>query len=84
MINYMSNITIYSTTWCGFCHMAKQYLDGKSIAYTDKDIEKDKAAYDELMGKVEGNYMGVPVIDIDGTIILGFDRPKIDAALQTA
>lgn len=61
--------------------MAKKYLDDKSIKYTDKNIEEDKAAYDELMGKVEGNYMGVPVIDIDGTIVLGFDRPKIDAAL---
>lgn len=80
----MSNVTIYSTTWCGFCHMAKQYFDSKDVKYTDKDIEMDKAAYDELMGKIQGNYMGVPVIDIDGTIILGFDRPKIDAALAAA
>lgn len=76
-------ITIYSTTWCGFCHMAKKYLDDKKIPYTDKDIENDRQAYDELIKKVEGNYMGVPVIDIDGTLILGFDRPKIDAALAS-
>lgn len=74
-------ITIYSTSWCGFCNMAKQYFDSKNIAYTDKNIEEDSAAYDELMHKVEGNYMGVPVIDINGKLILGFDRPKIDAAL---
>lgn len=77
------DIIIYSTTWCGFCHMAKQYLDSKGITYTDKDVEQDKVAYDELIKKVEGNYMGVPVIDINGTIILGFDRPKIDAALAS-
>lgn len=75
------NIIIYSTTWCGFCHMAKQYFDSKHLTYTDKDVEQDRDAYDELLTKVKGNYMGVPVIDIDGTIILGFDQPKIDAAL---
>ena len=77
-------ITIYSTDWCGFCHMAKQYFDSKHVEYSDKNIETDKAAYDELMGKIQGNYMGVPVIDIDGKLILGFDRPKIDAALAAA
>ncbi len=75
------NIIIYSTAWCGFCRMARQYLDGKQLAYQDKDIETDKAAYEELLQKVQGNYVGVPVLDIGGTIILGFDRPKIDAAL---
>lgn len=72
---------IYSTNWCGFCKMAKQYLDQKDIAYEDKNVEEDKAAYEELMGKIGGNFRGVPVIDINGEIILGFDRPKIDAAL---
>lgn len=74
-------ITIYSTAWCGFCRSLKQYLDGKNIAHIDKDIEEDEAAYKELMGKVGGNYQGVPVTDINGEIILGFDRAKIDAAL---
>jgi len=74
-------VVVYSTSWCGFCKMAKDYLDSKGIAYVDKDIEADQAAYNELMGKIEGNYMGVPVLDVKGTIILGFDRPKIDAAL---
>lgn len=80
----MSNTTnpiIYSTSWCGYCKMAKQYLDSKNIQYTDKNIEEDSAAHAELMQKVHGDFRGVPVIDINGTIILGFDRPKIDAAL---
>lgn len=75
------NITIYSTTWCGYCKMAMKYLGDKGIAFTDKNIEDDAEAYKELMGKIDGNFMGVPVIDIDGQIVLGFDRPKIDAAL---
>jgi glutaredoxin-like YruB-family protein len=79
-----SDVIIYSTDWCGFCRMAKQYLDGKGIPYVEKNIEADKAAYDELMEKIQGNFMGVPVIDIHGDIILGFDRPKIDASLAGA
>ena len=75
------DITIYSTTWCGFCKMAKKYLDDKGITHTDKDVEQDADAYHELMNKLGGDFRGVPVIDIDGQIILGFDRPKIDAAL---
>lgn len=61
--------------------MTKQYLSQKGIEYTEKNIEEDLAAKNELLQKVEGNFQGVPVIDINGTIILGFDRPKIDAAL---
>ena len=61
--------------------MAKQYLESKQISYTEKNIEEDSAAHEELMKKINGDFRGVPVIDINGTIILGFDRPKIDAAL---
>lgn len=75
------DITIYSTTWCGYCKMAKKYLDDKGIAHTDKDIELEPDSAVELMKKLGGDFRGVPVIDIDGQIILGFDRPKIDAAL---
>lgn len=76
------NIIVYSTAWCGFCRSLKQYLDSKNIAHIDKDVEADEAAYKELMGKIGGNYQGVPVTDINGQIILGFDRPKIDATLN--
>ncbi len=77
-----SQITIYSTTWCAFCKTEKQYLDKLGIAYTEKDIEADKAAYEELMAKNGGNFQGVPVTDIAGEIILGFDRAKIDATIK--
>lgn len=61
--------------------MAKQYLDSKNVTYVEKNIEQDSAAHDELMTKINSDFRGVPVIDIDGQIILGFDRPKIDSAL---
>ncbi len=75
-------ITIYSTTWCAFCHTEMQWLDKLGIPYVAKDIEADKAAYDELMGKIDGNFRGVPVTDVAGDIVLGFDRPKIQGAIK--
>jgi glutaredoxin 3 len=61
--------------------MAMKYLNDKGISYTDKNVETDMEAQAELMKKLNGDFRGVPVIDIDGTIILGFDRPRIEAAL---
>lgn len=75
-------ITIYSTTWCAFCHTEMQWLDKLGIPYIAKDVETDKEAYEELMGKINGNYVGVPVTDVAGDVILGFDRPKIQEAIK--
>lgn len=60
--------------------MAKAYFDKLGVKYTDKDVEKDVSAAHEAIGK--SGQMGVPVIDIDGTIIVGFDRPRIDMMLR--
>ncbi len=73
-------ITIYSADWCAFCHAAKQYFDKLSIKYTVKDVEKDVSAATEAVTK--SGQMGIPVIDIDGTVIVGFNRPKIDELLK--
>lgn len=80
MSDTADKITVYSATWCAFCHAAMEYLDKKGVKYTDKDVEKDPAAGLEAVDK--SGQRGIPVIDIDGTIIVGFDRPKIDFALQ--
>ncbi len=76
-------ITIYSTTWCAFCHTEAQWLDHLGIPYVKKDIETDKEAYEELMSKSGGSYSGVPVTDVAGDLILGFDRPKLLDAIKT-
>lgn len=78
--NTDNKVIIYSATWCAFCHAAKDYLDKKGVKYTDKDVEKEPAAGLEAVDK--SGQRGIPVIDIAGEIILGFDRPKIDAALK--
>lgn len=74
------NITVYSAVWCGFCHMAKAYFNKLGVKYTDKNVEQDYSAAQEAVAK--SGQMGIPVIDIDGTIIVGFDRPRIDLLLR--
>jgi glutaredoxin-like YruB-family protein len=77
------SVTVYSADWCAFCHAAKKYLESKGISYSEKNIE-DKAKGQEYAQECvdKSGQTGIPVIDIDGTIIVGFDRPKIDAALN--
>jgi glutaredoxin-like YruB-family protein len=75
-------VTVYSATWCAFCHAAKDYLDKKGVAYTDKDVDSDRSIAEEAM-KVSGQ-TGIPVLNINGEVIIGFDRPRIDAALAAA
>lgn len=72
-------VIVYSTTWCGFCKMAKQYFDSKNVKYTEIDVEQDRDAAMKMVE--ESGQMGVPVIRIGKELIVGFDRPKIDAAL---
>lgn len=71
---------IYSATWCAFCHAAKQYMDKLGIAYEERDVESDTRFAQESVEK--SGQMGIPVIDIDGTIIVGFDRSRIDQTLK--
>lgn len=75
-------VTIYSTPSCAFCKTLKQYLDHMGVSYANKDVEQDPAAMQELKDKLGGTFSGVPVTDIAGSIIRGFDRPKIDATLK--
>lgn len=77
------DITIYSADWCAFCHAAKNYLTTKGISYTEKNIEDptNGATYAQESVAKSGQ-TGIPVIDINGQIIVGFDRPRIDAALN--
>ena len=78
-------IIIYSTTTCPYCNTLKEYLQAKSIAFTEKLIDQDKAAGEE-MEKESGGFKGVPFIVItkdDNTkeTIIGFDKGKINSIL---
>lgn len=74
-------VIVYSTTWCAYCKMVKAYLSDKGVDWVEKDIEADPVAHAELMEKIGGNFRGVPVSDVNGTLVLGFDRHSIDEAL---
>lgn len=76
----MSTITIYTTPTCGFCHMAKSYFKSNNIDYNEKDVSTDVQAAREMIDKSQQR--GVPVIDIGGNLVVGFDRPRIDALLR--
>jgi glutaredoxin-like YruB-family protein len=72
-------VKIYSTPTCPYCKMAKQYLSSKEVPYTDYDVSNNQAALEEML-KLSGQ-MGVPVIVIDGQVIVGFDQARIDNLL---
>lgn len=76
----MAKILVYSTTTCPYCVMAKQWLKEKKIAFENIDVGSDQEKAKEMIDK--SGQMGVPVLDIGGEIIIGFDKPKIEAALK--
>ncbi len=73
-------VTIYSAPWCAFCKTEKEYLEHLGVTFAVRDIEEDSGAMEELVEK--SGQQSVPVTDIDGVIIRGFDRAKIDATLR--
>lgn len=77
--NSTPKVTIYSASWCAYCHMAKQYLDGKNVKYKEIDVDADPAAARAIVEKT--GQAGVPVLEIGDATIIGFDRPRIDSAL---
>ncbi|MBI4158566.1 MAG: glutathione S-transferase N-terminal domain-containing protein [Candidatus Yanofskybacteria bacterium] len=76
----MANIKIYTTPTCAFCKMAKEYFKSKDLNYEEYDVSKNIPRQKEMIEKT--GQFGVPVIDIDGKIVIGFDKPKIDQMLS--
>lgn len=68
----MKKVTIYSTPSCGYCHMAKDYFKEEGIEYEEKDVSVDEEARKEMVSKT--NQMGVPVIEIEEDIVIGFNK----------
>lgn len=71
------SITIYTASWCGVCKKAKAYMKSKGIAYTERDVEKDPGAKAEVARKT-GGATGVPVLDVSGEIMVGFQQAAFD------
>lgn len=72
-------VTVYSTSTCPFCVRAKQFLKDNFVQFDDIDVSENQEKAQEMIKK--SGQMGVPVIEIDGGIIVGFDKDKIKEAL---
>lgn len=76
----MAKIKVYSTPTCPYCVQAKEFFKENNIEFEDIDVSKDQEAGKEMVEK--SGQMGVPVIDIDGKIIVGFDKEAIEEELK--
>jgi glutaredoxin 3 len=74
-----TRVVVFSTPTCGYCTAAKQYFRQKGIKFQDVDVSKDPSAARDMVRR--SGQQGVPVIDIGGKIVVGFDRPKINQLL---
>jgi len=73
-------VKVYSTPSCLWCTVAKNYLASKNVKFVDVDVSRDREAAMEMIRK--SGQRGVPVIDIDGKIIVGFDQAAIDTYIR--
>ncbi len=73
------NVKVYSTPTCGYCRQAKNFLKERGVPFTEYDVSRDQAAAREMV-QLTGQ-MGVPVIDVDGQAVIGFDRPRLESLL---
>lgn len=73
-------VTVYSTPTCSYCVAAKRYLKERSIQFRDIDVSQDANAAAEMV-RMTGQ-QGVPVIDVNGKAIVGFDKARLNAALE--
>lgn len=71
----MPTVKIYTTPTCPWCKKTKEFLKGKKIKYTEIDVSEEENAAQEMVKK--SGQMGVPVLDIDGKIIVGYDPEAI-------
>lgn len=71
----MAKVTIYTTPSCTYCKIAKAFFNEHNVAYEEKNVAVDHVAAKEAMEK--SGQMAVPIIDVDGTIVVGFNKPHL-------
>jgi glutaredoxin-like YruB-family protein len=72
--------TVYSTPTCPFCKQLKAYLEEKNIEFNDIDVSADQEKAQEMIQK--SGQMGVPVLEVGGDVVVGFDKKKVDELLK--
>jgi glutaredoxin 3 len=75
-------VTIYSTPTCHFCHAAKEFFEANHVAFTDYNVASDLTKRQEMIQK--SGQMGVPVIDVGGELVVGFDEDRLRELLGVA
>ena len=75
----MKNITIWTTPTCKYCKMAKKFFDDNNLIYKEIDVTEDKYAAREMIAK--SKQMGVPVIQVDEVVVVGFDKKNLEKLL---
>ncbi len=75
-------VTVYTTSTCPYCKLVKEYLDEHDVKYKNVDVGEDPEAANEMVKK--SGQMGVPVIDVDGEIVVGWNKDELEAALAKA
>ncbi len=73
-------VALYSTPTCAYCRKAKDYLRERKVNFTEYNVASDQSKADEMVKK--SGQMGVPVLDVNGRIIVGFNQPEIERALH--
>ena len=76
----MPNVTVYSTSTCPWCHRAMDFLNEHSVKFTEVNVQEHPERAEEVVTK--SGQMGVPVIDVDGKIIVGFNEKALRQALN--
>jgi mycoredoxin len=71
-----SRVTLYATSWCGWCRKTRELLASLNVPYVEKDIEKDTAGRAEYAQKVDPK-VGVPVLDMAGEVVVGYSEVRI-------
>ncbi len=73
-------VKLYSTPTCGYCKKVKRYLQEKNVDFREFNVANDRKRADEMMKKT--GQMGVPVLDINGKVIVGYKEAEIERALR--
>ena len=76
----VKEVKVYSTPTCPYCSMVKKFLDDNSISYQDVNVAEDREALDDIVNR--SGKMGVPVIDIDGELVVGYNQVQLKEKLE--
>ena len=76
----MPKVKVYSTPTCTFCKQAKQFLKDNNVEFENIDVSADQRAAEEMIEKT--GQMGVPVIEVDNEVVIGFDKAKLEKLLK--